>query len=147
MPPEPSTPFFRTLSCEGAAYFLLRLALGLNIFLHGAVRLPALGAFADTLVQGFAQTPLPSPLVRAFALLLPFLEAGLGLLLTLGLLTRAALFGGGLLMVVLVFGTALRSQWETLGLQMGYVFLYAVLLVTVRFNALALDGGWNVRKR
>jgi len=39
MPPEPFTPFFRTLSCEGAAYFLLRLALGLNIFLHGAVRL------------------------------------------------------------------------------------------------------------
>jgi thiosulfate dehydrogenase [quinone] large subunit len=30
---------------------------------------------------------------------------------------------------------------------MGYVFLYAVLLATVRFNALALDGGWNVRKR
>lgn len=77
----------------------------------------------------------------------PFLEAVLGLLLTLGLLTRAGLFGGGLLMVVLIFGTALRGQWETLGLQMGYVFLYAVLLVTVRFNALALDGGWNVHKR
>ncbi|MFY0578656.1 hypothetical protein ACN28S_34075 [Cystobacter fuscus] len=43
--------------------------------------------------------------------------------------------------------TTLRGQWETLGLRMGYVFLYAVLLVTVRFNALALDGGWNVHKR
>jgi hypothetical protein len=39
MPREPFTPFFRMLSCEGAAYFLLRLALGLNIFPHGAVRL------------------------------------------------------------------------------------------------------------
>jgi NAD(P)-dependent dehydrogenase (short-subunit alcohol dehydrogenase family) len=36
----------RTLLDRRLAYLLLRLRLGLNILLHGAVRLPALGAFA-----------------------------------------------------------------------------------------------------
>ena len=38
------------------AYLLLRLTLGINILLHGAVRLPALGAFAEGMVQEFADS-------------------------------------------------------------------------------------------
>lgn len=37
-------------------YATLRAILGLNILLHGLVRIPTLGAFADGLVQGFADT-------------------------------------------------------------------------------------------
>jgi uncharacterized membrane protein YphA (DoxX/SURF4 family) len=69
------------------AYLLLRLTLGLNILLHGAVRLPALGAFAAGMVQQFADSPLPAMAVRLFGLLLPFLETAIGLLLTIGLWT------------------------------------------------------------
>ncbi|WNG48129.1 DoxX family membrane protein [Archangium minus] len=125
-----------------AGYFLLRLSLGINILGHGLVRIGNPGAFADALVQLFAHTWLPSPLVRLFALLLPFIELILGVLLTLGLLTRAALFAGGLVMVSLIFGTALRSDWETLGLQMIYAALYSALMATAHVNRLSLDAWW-----
>jgi len=41
---------------------------------------------------------------------------------------RLALIGGGLLIIVLVFGTALRSDWDTLGIQMIYAAIYYLLL-------------------
>ena len=69
------------------AYLLLRLTLGLNILLHGAVRVPALGAFVEGMVRQFTDTPLPAVAVRLFGLVLPFLEAAIGLLLTIGLWT------------------------------------------------------------
>ncbi|WPB79621.1 DoxX family membrane protein [Archangium violaceum] len=130
-----------------AGYLLLRLALGINLLGHGLVRIGDPGAFADTLVRLFASTWLPSPLVRLFALMLPFIETALGVLITLGLLTRSALFAGGLLMVSLIFGTALRSDWETLGLQMIYAALYAALMASARFNALSVDAWWAAARR
>ncbi|EAU64673.1 hypothetical protein STIAU_6330 [Stigmatella aurantiaca DW4/3-1] len=142
MPPPDSRFAF---SNEAAAYALLRFTLGLNILMHGVVRL-AMGpsVFAGTLEKGFAETPLPLPWVHAFAWSLPFFETLAGALLMVGAWTRAALLAGGVLMAVLVFGTALRSQWDTLGLQMIYVALYSALLGTLRFNTLSVDG-WRAR--
>ncbi|QRK07157.1 DoxX family membrane protein [Archangium violaceum] len=140
-PENTSTPF-PGITNAMAGFFLLRLSLGINILGHGLVRIGNPGAFADALVQLFANTWIPSPLVRLFALLLPFIELVLGVLLTLGLLTRAALFTGGLVMVSLVFGTALRSDWETLGLQMIYAALYSALMATAHLNRLSLDARW-----
>jgi thiosulfate dehydrogenase [quinone] large subunit len=121
------------------AYLLLRLTLGLNMLLHGAVRLPALGASAEGTVQQFAGTPLPAVAVRLFGLSLPFLETAIGLLLTVGLWTRSALVAGALLIVALVFGTALRSDWETLSIQMIYGITYYLLLTGTTSDYLALD--------
>jgi uncharacterized membrane protein YphA (DoxX/SURF4 family) len=70
------------------AYCVLRLTLGINILIHGLVRLPQLAPFADGLAQAFAKTPLPPQVVRLFAFVLPFAETFVGLLLTLGLWTR-----------------------------------------------------------
>lgn len=131
------------LTNENTGYLLLRLSLGINLLGHGLVRIGNPGAFADTLVQLFSNTWLPSPMVRLFALVLPFIETALGVLITLGLLTRAALFTGGLVMVSLIFGTALRGDWETLGLQMVYAALYALLMAAARFNALSVDAWWS----
>ncbi|WP_245767346.1 MauE/DoxX family redox-associated membrane protein [Stigmatella erecta] len=141
---SPSASRF-SVSNEAAAYALLRFTLGLNILMHGVVRL-AMGpsVFAATLEKGFTETPLPLPLVHAFAWLLPFFETLAGALLMVGGWTRAALLGGGVLMAALVFGTALRSQWDTLGLQMIYVALYSALLAAERFNTLSVDG-WRAR--
>ncbi|WP_233262298.1 DoxX family membrane protein [Vitiosangium sp. GDMCC 1.1324] len=139
---EDTSPSVLGVSHAMAGHFLLRLALGINILGHGLVRIGNPGAFADTLVQLFANTWIPSPLVRLFALVLPFLETLLGVLLTLGLLTRTALFTGGLLMVSLIFGTALRSDWETVGLQMIYAALYSALMATAHFNRLSVDAWW-----
>ena len=85
------------------AYAILRLTLGVNILLHGLVRLPHFGSFADGLVQAFAKTPLPPQVVRPFVLVLPLAETVVGLLLKLGLWTRFALVGGGLLIAALAF--------------------------------------------
>jgi thiosulfate dehydrogenase [quinone] large subunit len=120
-------------------YLLLRLTLGINILLHGVVRLPALGAFAEGTVQQFADTPLPAVAVRLFGLLLPFLETAIGLLLTIGLWTRWALVASGLLIAALVFGTALRNDWETLSIQMLYAIIYYLLLAGRTSDYFALD--------
>jgi uncharacterized membrane protein YphA (DoxX/SURF4 family) len=89
------------------AYALLRLTLGLNIFLHGVVRCVAgLGSFAQSLVPMFQKTPLPSWSVYGFGLVLPILEAVVGAAVAAGYRTRTALVAGAALMLVLVFGTA-----------------------------------------
>jgi thiosulfate dehydrogenase (quinone) large subunit len=129
----------RALLDRRLAYLLLRLTLGINILLHGAVRLPALGAFAARIMQEFADSPLPAVAVRLFGLLLPFLETAIGLLLTVGLWMRWALVAGALLIVALVFGTALRSDWETLSVQMIYGIIYYLLLTGRTYDYFALD--------
>ncbi|MBJ6765860.1 DoxX family membrane protein [Myxococcaceae bacterium JPH2] len=137
----PSSERWLGLTDAEAGHALLRVTLGLNIFLHGVVRLvsgPA--AFADALVKAFAGSLMPELMVRPFALALPFAETAVGLLVALGWRTRPALAAGGLLMMALVFGTALRSEWETLGVQMIYVALYAALLGTARFGRFSVDG-------
>ena len=85
------------------AYAILRLTLGVNILLRGLPRRPHLGLFANGLVQAFAKTPLPPQVVRPFVLVLPLAETVVGLLLKLGLWTRFALVGGGLLIAALAF--------------------------------------------
>jgi thiosulfate dehydrogenase [quinone] large subunit len=121
------------------AYLLLRLTLGINMLLHGAVRLPALGAFAAGMVQQFADTLLPAMAVRLFGLVLPFMETAIGLLLIVGLWTRWTLIAGGLLIAALVFGTALRSDWETLSIQMLYAIIYYLLLAERTSDYFSLD--------
>jgi uncharacterized membrane protein YphA (DoxX/SURF4 family) len=111
------------------AYALLRIALGVNILLHGATRIGAgLGAFVDATVQQFATTSLPLPAVRAIAFIIPPGELAIGGLLLIGWYTRWALVAGAVLMIVLIAGTAVRNDWPTLATQMLYVLLYYVLL-------------------
>ena len=121
------------------AYFILRFTLGVSILMHGLVRLPHLSAFADGMVRQFAETPLPATIVRPFALTLVFVEAIDGLLLLLGLWTRWALVLGTLLMASLVFGTALRSDWNTLAIQMLYASIYSALIATREYNSFSID--------
>jgi thiosulfate dehydrogenase [quinone] large subunit len=121
------------------AYLVLRCTLGLSIFMHGLVRLPHLRAFADGLVKLFGDTPLPALLVRPFALVLVFVEAIVGLLVLLGLWTRVALIVGSAAMAALIFGTALRSDWNTLAIQLLYAAIYAALLAARGYNAYSLD--------
>jgi len=77
--------------------------------------------------------------VRLFAFVLPFAETLVGLLLTLGLWTRLALVSGGLLIIALVFGTALRTDWDTLGIQMIYAGIYYLLLVSRTYDRFSID--------
>jgi thiosulfate dehydrogenase [quinone] large subunit len=135
----------RALAC-----LLLRLTLGLNIALHGITRifLGGLTSFVNATLTQFQSTPLPVWQVRAFATAIPFLEVLIGVLLFVGLWTRWALSAGALLMMALVFGTALRSEWNLLFLQMFYSFLYFLLLMCRQYDSFSIDGlrGNGLRK-
>jgi thiosulfate dehydrogenase [quinone] large subunit len=121
------------------AYLILRFTLGLSIFMHGLVRLPHLRAFADGLVKLFGDTQLPALLVRPFGVGLVFVETIVGLLVLLGLWTRVALIVGSATMAAPIFGTALRSGWNTLAIQLLYAVIYAALLAARGYNAYSLD--------
>jgi thiosulfate dehydrogenase [quinone] large subunit len=130
----------KTLDRE-LAYAVFRLTLGINILVHGAGRIfgPGADAFAATTAVEFAKTPLPAGMVHAFLVVVPFAEMVLGALTTFGLLTRWALTLGGLLITALVFGTAMRSDWNTVGFQMIYAITYYFLLVHRSSNRFSLD--------
>ena len=122
------------------AYALLRLTLGLNICLHGVVRwMAGLGSFARSLIPMFQKTPLPEWSVYGFGLVLPVLEALIGTAVALGFRTRAALFAGAFLMLVLTFGSTLRQDWQTVGIQLTYSFIYCLLLAGARYDHYCLD--------
>ncbi|MFZ3216214.1 MAG: DoxX family membrane protein [Candidatus Acidiferrales bacterium] len=121
------------------AYLMLRLIVGLDILMHGLVRLPHLSAFADGVVTLFTETVLPASIVRPFATGLVFAEMIVGLLVLAGLWTRWALLAGLLLMATLIFGTALLSNWNTVAIQLLYVAIYAAALATREYNAYSVD--------
>jgi thiosulfate dehydrogenase [quinone] large subunit len=126
-------------SDQRLAYALLRLAVGMNLMMHGVSRMLAgTGEFAAKLVMQFAHAPLPAWSVWAFGLVLPAIEGGLGLLLLIGLRTRAVLIAASLLIVALTFGSSLLQDWAAAGIQLTYAAIYAALLFLRRHN------GWSV---
>jgi thiosulfate dehydrogenase (quinone) large subunit len=124
------------------AYLGLRLSLGTSILIHGQGRIFGSGvdAFASKTTSEFADTPLPSPLVHTFLAVLPFAEIVLGSLIVVGRCTRWALTLGGLLIAALIFGTSLRSDWPTVGIQLIYAIIYYFLLSHREANAFSVDG-------
>jgi len=122
------------------AYLLLRMTIGLNIFIHGLSRL-LMGptVFAESLLPMFAKTFLPGGSVYAFGLALPWVETTLGLLLLLGFRTRIALVGSSALMFVLTFGTGIRQDWTTASVQLIYAAILASLLAFRESDIYSLD--------
>jgi thiosulfate dehydrogenase [quinone] large subunit len=122
------------------SYALLRIALGMNICLHGVVRWSAgLANFAGSLVGMFQKTPLPAWSVYGFGCLLPIVEVIIGTSILLGFQTRRALISGSVLMLVLTFGSTLRQDWPTVGIQLTYSVVYSLLLAGVRFDSYGVD--------
>ena len=131
------------------AYGVFRFTLGINILIHGVDRVFGAGArgFAAKTSSQFAGTALPHALVYVFLTFLPFAEVVLGALIIFGLLTRWTLTLGGLLIAVLVFGTALRSDWSTAGVQMVYAITYYFLLKNLDDNYLSVDALLSAYRR
>ena len=103
-----------------------RLGLGVDISLHGFVRLPDLSGFAAGMQKQFAETFLPGSLVYAIGCI-AIGETVVGTLLVLGLWVRPALTSGSLLMILLLAGTSLLQNWSVAGLQLGYLAFYAAV--------------------
>jgi len=129
------------------AYALLRIVIGVNVMMHGISRMiSGPGEFAAKLVIQFTHAPLPAWSVWGFALTLPSIEGTFGLLILVGLRTRAALIAASLLIVVLTFGAALVQDWNATGIQLTYAMAYAALLFLVRYNGWSIDS-WIGRSK
>ncbi|MCW3462019.1 DoxX family protein [Chitinophaga nivalis] len=121
------------------AFVLLRLAVAASMFGHGLVRLPKLNGFSGWMVKSFENSMLPKIMVVPFSYALPIAEFVIGALLILGLFTRASLIGGSIVMFMLIMGTTLIEHWEALPSQLIHVAFFAVLLVFIRYNTIAVD--------
>jgi thiosulfate dehydrogenase [quinone] large subunit len=121
-------------------YALLRIALGLNICMHGIVRwATGLRSFAESLVAMFQKTPMPPGSVYSFGYLLPIVEAIVGACVLFGFQTRRALISGAVLMLVLSLGSSLRQDWPIVGIQLTYSVVYSLLLAGIQFNSYGVD--------
>lgn len=108
---------------------LLRIGLGIDMLMHGVVRIPNLQGFVNHSMAGFTTSFLPSVLVRWFLTVLPFLEALIGLMILIGgKIGRAGFVAGGFLMAVLLFGTTTRQDWPLVSQQVIYLTAFAIAL-------------------
>lgn len=122
------------------AFTLLRLFMGLNMFMHGAVRLGEnYGAFIAWTQGVFADTWLPAWLVTLEAALIPGVEMLIGVLLFLGFKTRFALMLAVGLMATLVFGMNLVQDWELVFRHVVYVFVFSCIMFNMEYNEFSLD--------
>jgi len=109
---------------------LLRFGLGIDMLLHGVVRIPNLAAFVEHGTSSFKGSFLPDALVTPFLHVLPFIEAIIGLLILVGgKAGRLGFIAGGFLMGVLLFGTASHQAWDLASQQIIYLLAFAIALM------------------
>lgn len=121
------------------AHGLARIALGVNIALHGMTRIPGAPAFLARLNEQFAPTFLPLPLVEFAGWAILISESILGVLLILGLFVRASLTAVTMLFIVLLFGTCLSQQFSVATTQMTYLIFIVPLLATAAYDGYSID--------
>src|ERR1700730_10577074 len=129
-------------------YFILRLSLGVDMVMHYVVRQWGISQdFVPVTEKMFVGNLLPMSWVHVFLTILPYFEGLLGVLLVLGLLSRWALTAEGLLVTVLLFGTALRSDWTVVSHQMIYLLFVFILLAVEDYDYFSIDAFLTRRQR
>jgi thiosulfate dehydrogenase [quinone] large subunit len=131
---------FLGIGDRSAAYVMFRMALGFDMFMHGASRLiSGWPSFVEGLVREFQATILPSWTVRAMATCIPFVEVAIGVLIVVGFATRWCLAAGVALMCALIFGSALQGKMDVVTQQLLYAGAFSALLATARWNRFSID--------
>ena len=111
------------------AQVVMRLGLGINMLMHGLVRIPKLSTFVAKTGAGFDHTILPTILTKSFLYALPFVEFASGILILLGgQFGKWGYFLGGLAISALLFGTTLKEDWAGAGTQMIYIIAFYLAL-------------------
>ncbi len=137
----PSSSEYDWRSDHSLAYALMRVTFGVNIFMRGVMRIySGTGGFAQGMLKQFEGTPMPPAIIRPFALTLPWVESLIGLMIILGLKTRAALVAGSVMMTILTFGTMVRQDFQIAFLQLAYVIVFFLLLALRSWNVISVDG-------
>ncbi len=117
-----------------------RLVVGVNFFMHGAVRVFGdYAGFVSWVTQTFEGTILSGGLATAYGWVIPLVELILGILLITGLGTKWTLVTGELFMATLIFGMTLKQNWDTVAFQMIYALSLYLLLLNIRHNHLSVD--------
>ena len=117
-------------------YRLLEIILGVNFFLHGAVRLLGnYSGFVQSVVKGFETTLLPAFLVTPFAYLIPLLEVGVGIALVIHWRPRTTLIACAGLMALLISGMCFQQKWDVVGTQMIYAICLYLLGSELKLNS------------
>ncbi|WP_074409773.1 MULTISPECIES: DoxX family membrane protein [Aquimarina] len=129
----------KNTASKNHAYFLLRLAMGANLLAHGLVRIPKIEAFSNWMINLYKEIVLPEIFISSFAKILPFAELTIGVFLVFGLFTYRTCLSGGILMIILIFGSCLVEQWEWVGFQMIYVLFFYLLISTSQNNHFSID--------
>jgi len=125
---------------RSVAYAVLRVTLGVVFFFFGFGKLyDGYGEFIKGMQEEFAKTWLPGFAVTPFAWVLPFIELLLGILLTLGLFTRLALLGAGILLIFLSIGVNIQGNAGLVVHNLIYSLAIFFLLYHADDNAYALD--------
>ncbi|MGK7940141.1 MAG: DoxX family protein [Crocosphaera sp.] len=122
-----------------AAYTLLRIVVGVNYFNHGFTRVFDLPTFINAMVTTMQDSGIPEFLVRINAGLVPPVELIIGVLITVGFLTRSALIACFILMVILMYGITIIQNWDGASSQLIYNIVLFILLVGVNFNRISVD--------
>lgn len=122
-----ATAGFLVLRLFFAQFWLLQMLGKARDQESGAISLHNLSIWAHNVAAWMAKTtPLPEWMLRPYTMVLPFIEAALGLLLLLGLQTRRALIGSALLIVSLDVGLMLQLKHDVVAA--NTVILLAALL-------------------
>jgi len=122
------------------AFLLARITLGINLFIHGLVRIPKLNAFAEGVTQGFQDTMLPISLVEPLAYAIPIIELLLGIMVLLGIWTRKSLVASAIFIIILISGSAFQENWSGVSTQMLYALFIFFLIKNEEFNV------WSVTR-
>ena len=129
-------------------YFILRLSLGVDMLMHYVVRTWGVSQdFVPVTEKMFVGNLLPMSWVHTFLTILPYFEGLLGVLLILGFLSRWALTAEGLLVTVLLFGTAIRSDWTVVSHQMIYLLFVFILLAVEQYDYFSVDALLERRRK
>ena len=128
------------------AYLILRITMGVNMFTHGVARLLNIDGFNSWMIGQFSNTFLPEFMINISSYMIPFGELVIGILLILGLFTSRALLLGAILIVLLVFGSGVKENWNIMSSQMIYAIFFFILSYFIELNKYSIDRKINKNK-
>ncbi len=120
-------------------YLILRVFLGIAFFMRGLTRIIwGMGGLLGYFKAG-TEGKLPELPVVAYAYVLTGAELVLGLMLLLGLKTRWALLGLGVVMATLVLGACIVAKWPAAHAQLLHTMGIVFLLYRLQDNRFSVD--------
>lgn len=121
-------------------YLLLRSVMGINMTIHGAIRLFGdYEVFITKMQKMFSPTIIPDFLLTVGAHLISPTELIFGLFLLVGFKTKLSILILNLNMMMLISGVCLLQKWELAGLQMAYVLFLFFIGLYVEYNKFSID--------